>query len=77
MWLYERLAEHLLDEINAVNESTLLQRRKNVQRKVKASALTGFRCGDLCGTGGLYLLVKEDGNWKVQETLMVWKSYNE
>jgi len=34
----------------------------------------GYRCGDLCGAGGLYLLVKEDGTWKVQETLMVWQS---
>ena len=34
----------------------------------------GYRCGDLCGAGGLYLLVKEDGNWKVQETLLVWQS---
>ncbi|MGD8794801.1 MAG: hypothetical protein PVF47_19790 [Anaerolineae bacterium] len=34
----------------------------------------GYRCGDLCGAGGLYLLVKEDGQWKVQEELMVWQS---
>jgi len=40
----------------------------------QALALIGFRCGDLCGAGGLYLLVKEDGNWKVQETLTVWQS---
>jgi hypothetical protein len=40
----------------------------------QALANMGYRCGDLCGAGGLYLLVKEDGNWKVQETLMVWQS---
>jgi hypothetical protein len=40
----------------------------------EALALVGYRCGDLCGAGGLYLLVKEDGNWKVQEELMVWQS---
>jgi len=40
----------------------------------KALALMGYRCGDLCGAGGLYLLVKEDGNWKVQEELMAWQS---
>jgi hypothetical protein len=40
----------------------------------EALADIGYRCGDLCGAGGLYLLVKEDGNWKVQETLMVWQS---
>jgi hypothetical protein len=40
----------------------------------EALAEMGYRCGDLCGAGGLYILVKEDGNWKVQETLMVWPS---
>jgi hypothetical protein len=40
----------------------------------EALADMGYRCGDLCGAGGLYLLVKEDGNWKVRETLMVWQS---
>jgi hypothetical protein len=40
----------------------------------EALADMGYRCGDLCGAGGLYLLVKEDGNWKVQDTLMVWQS---
>ena len=40
----------------------------------QALADMGYRCGDLCGAGGLYLLVKEDGNWKVQETLMAWQS---
>jgi hypothetical protein len=40
----------------------------------QALALMGFRCGDLCGAGGLYLLVKEEGSWKVQETLMIWES---
>jgi len=40
----------------------------------KALATMGYRCGDLCGAGGLYLLVKEDGNWKVQEELMAWQS---
>jgi hypothetical protein len=40
----------------------------------KALALFGFRCDDLCGAGGLYLLVKEDGSWQVQEELMAWQS---
>jgi hypothetical protein len=40
----------------------------------KALALFGFRCGDLCGAGGTYLLVKENGHWTVQETLMAWQS---
>ena len=34
----------------------------------------GYLCGDLCGAGGLYLLVKENGTWKIQESLMVWIS---
>jgi hypothetical protein len=34
----------------------------------------GFRCPGLCGAGGLYLLVKEEGSWKVKETLMAWIS---
>jgi hypothetical protein len=40
----------------------------------EALADMGFRCGDLCGAGGLYVLVREDGSWKVQETLMTWQS---
>jgi hypothetical protein len=40
----------------------------------EALASMGFHCGDLCGAGGLYLLVKEDGTWKVVEKLMVWQS---
>jgi hypothetical protein len=40
----------------------------------QALADMGYRCGDLCGAGGLYLLVKEEGNWKVQEELMAWQS---
>jgi len=40
----------------------------------EALTLVGYRCGDLCGAGGLYLLVKEDGSWKVQEELMAWQS---
>ena len=40
----------------------------------EALAEMGYRCGDLCGAGGLYLLVKEDGTWTVQEELMAWQS---
>ena len=39
-----------------------------------ALALVGFRCPGLCGYGGLYLLAKEDGIWKIQDTLMTWMS---
>jgi hypothetical protein len=40
----------------------------------EAVVLMGYRCGDLCGMGGLYLLGKEDGSWTIQETLMAWIS---
>jgi hypothetical protein len=31
-------------------------------------------CGGLCGTGHLYLLAKENGQWKVKNRLMLWIS---
>ena len=31
-------------------------------------------CGGLCGTGHLYLLLKEDGKWSVKYRLMLWIS---
>ena len=31
-------------------------------------------CGVLCGTGHLYFLTKRDGQWKVQNRLMLWIS---
>jgi hypothetical protein len=34
----------------------------------------GFRCPGRCGAGGLYLLAKEEGSWKVIDTLVVWES---
>ena len=40
----------------------------------EALVLMGYRCGDLCGSGGLYRLVKEEGSWQVQESLMEWMS---
>ena len=42
----------------------------------EALVLMGYRCGDLCGTGGLYLLAKEEGGWKIQESLIVWISWS-
>jgi hypothetical protein len=38
----------------------------------EAVVLMGYVCGDLCAAGGLYLLVKEEGNWKIRESLMEW-----
>lgn len=40
----------------------------------EALALMGVVCGDLCASGGLYLLAKEEDGWKVQEALMEWIS---
>ena len=31
-------------------------------------------CGELCGTGHLYFLAKQNGQWKVQNRLMLWIS---
>jgi hypothetical protein len=31
-------------------------------------------CGSLCGTGHLYFLAKQNGQWKVQNRLMLWIS---
>jgi hypothetical protein len=39
-----------------------------------ALAFMYYRCGDLCGAGGLYVLVKTDGSWKVQDELMAVQS---
>jgi hypothetical protein len=32
------------------------------------------QCGELCGTGHLYFLTKQNGEWKVQNRLMLWIS---
>jgi hypothetical protein len=29
-------------------------------------------CGELCGTGYVYFLTKQNGEWKVQNRLMLW-----
>ena len=34
----------------------------------------GHMCGSLCGTGHLYFLTKQNGEWKVQNRLMLWIS---
>jgi hypothetical protein len=44
------------------------------EKEDEALVLMGYRCGDLCGAGGLYRLVKEEGRWKIQESLMEWMS---
>ncbi len=31
-----------------------------------------YYCGDLCAEGGVFLMVKEDGIWKFQQSLAAW-----
>jgi hypothetical protein len=40
----------------------------------EALVFLGHHCGWLCGTGHLYLLVKENGQWSVKNRLMQWIS---
>lgn len=40
----------------------------------RALVVMGLRCHEECGAGGLYLLAKEEGGWKVIDTLVVWES---
>jgi hypothetical protein len=34
----------------------------------------GYYCGSLCSEGGVFLMVKEDGVWKVKQELATWMS---
>ena len=36
----------------------------------EALVLMGFRCGDLCGAGRLYILAMGEASWKIEETRM-------
>lgn len=40
----------------------------------EALVYVGHHCGWLCGTGHLYLLRKQDGNWAVMNRQMLWIS---
>ncbi len=42
--------------------------------KTQALVYIGNLCGGLCGTGQVFLLVKEGGAWKVQYVTMTWIS---
>jgi hypothetical protein len=33
-----------------------------------------YYCGSLCTTGGVFLMVKEDGVWKVKQELVIWEA---
>lgn len=44
------------------------------QQHTEALLYVSHACGDLCGTGHLYLLRKEDGKWIVKNRLMLWIS---
>ena len=34
----------------------------------------GYYCGSLCTKGGVFLMVKEDGVWKVKQELVTWEA---
>jgi hypothetical protein len=40
----------------------------------EAVLYVGHSCGDLCGTGHLYFLAKQDNQWAVKNRLMLWIS---
>jgi hypothetical protein len=40
----------------------------------EAVLFVGHSCGDLCGTGHLYFLTKENGKWGVKNRLLLWIS---
>jgi hypothetical protein len=41
---------------------------------LEALVYVGHRCGYLCGTGHLFLLAKENGEWVVKNRTMLWIS---
>jgi hypothetical protein len=40
----------------------------------QALVYLSYLCGPLCGAGDLYLLVKENGTWQVQQVIGLWMS---
>ena len=40
----------------------------------EAVLYVGHSCGDLCGTGHLFFVAKENGQWRVKNRLMLWIS---
>ncbi len=40
----------------------------------EAVLYVGHSCGNLCGTGHLFFVAKENGQWKVKNRLMLWIS---
>jgi hypothetical protein len=40
----------------------------------EALVSVGYYCGSLCSEGGVYLMAKEDGVWKVKQELAAWMS---
>jgi len=40
----------------------------------EALVTMGYYCGSLCATGGMFLMVKENGVWKVKQELVTWQS---
>jgi hypothetical protein len=44
------------------------------EARTEAVLYVGHSCGDLCGTGHLFFVAKENGQWKVKNRLMLWIS---
>jgi hypothetical protein len=44
------------------------------EARTEAVLYVGHSCGDLCGTGHLFFVAKETGQWKVKNRLMLWIS---
>lgn len=44
------------------------------EARTEAVLYVGHSCGDLCGTGHLFFVTKENGHWKVKNRLMLWIS---
>jgi hypothetical protein len=42
--------------------------------RTQALLYIGFVCGGLCGEGHIFLLVKENGTWKIRHVAMTWVS---
>jgi hypothetical protein len=42
--------------------------------RTQAFLYAGYVCGGLCGSGYIFLLTKENGNWKIQHVAMTWIS---
>jgi hypothetical protein len=50
----------------------LISRAGLNEMRDEALVSISYYCGDLCVEGGMFLMVKEDGVWKIKESLVAW-----